>query len=104
MSCTCIYLYIPVSLLQVKKRIVKSNNNCNINVKVKASDSPGTPVSSTNKTRYSWNNVESGVKHHNPKPKLQVQEVHPAFIWNKEICSISFSSCYIYSVQDTCNL
>ena len=32
--------------------------------------SPGTPVSSTNKTDrhdiYNWNNVESGVKHHKP--------------------------------------
>ena len=29
--------------------------------------SPGTPVSSTNKTeKYNWNIVESGVKHHKP--------------------------------------
>jgi hypothetical protein len=30
----------------------------------------GTPVSSTNKTdtQYSWNIVESGIKHHNPNP------------------------------------
>ena len=28
--------------------------------------SPGTPVSSTNKTDHYWNIVESGVKHHNP--------------------------------------
>ena len=32
--------------------------------------SPGTLVSSSNKTesRYSWNIVESGIKHHNPNP------------------------------------
>ena len=33
--------------------------------------SPGTPVSSTNKTeRYYWNIVESGVKYHNPQRLL----------------------------------
>ena len=35
--------------------------------------SPGSPISSTNKTdsRYNWNIVESGVKHHNPNPLSQ---------------------------------
>ena len=32
--------------------------------------SPGTPVSSTNKTDRHWNIVESGVKHHKPKTRF----------------------------------
>jgi len=39
--------------------------------------SPCTPVFSTNKTdrhpRYSWNIVESGVKHHNPNPNSLIR-------------------------------
>jgi hypothetical protein len=38
--------------------------------------SPGTPVSSANKTdsQYNWNIVESGVKHHKPKKKTKTSK------------------------------
>jgi hypothetical protein len=58
----------------------------------------GTPVSSTNKTdrqRYSWNIVESGIQHHNPNPLFeggvciisnvftlfQTEKTHDRHIW-----------------------
>jgi hypothetical protein len=42
--------------------------------------SPGTPLSSTNRTDYqhNWNIVESGVKHHEPKQK---PIRHTSFRW-----------------------
>jgi hypothetical protein len=41
--------------------------------------SPGTPGSSANKTdrpQYNWNIVESGVKHHKPKPNQTCSNHH----------------------------
>jgi hypothetical protein len=51
--------------------------------------SPGTPVSSTNKTDHYWNIVESGVKHHNHNP--------PPYIFYKVLIFdlIIIMSCYI---------
>jgi hypothetical protein len=63
--------------------------------------SPGTPVSSTNKTdRYNWNSVGSGVKHHNTNhhPHLHTypflltlitvsfSKLGYVFLWTLSIC------------------
>ena len=44
--------------------------------------SPGTPISSTNKTesRNNWNTVESGFKHHNPNPNPFSFILHEYFV------------------------
>jgi len=70
--------------------------------------SPGTPVSSTNKTDrhdiYNWNNVESGVKHHKPITCLFICTYISSFVFGvlffTHACKCEISSSYVLFAEN----
>jgi len=67
-----------------------------------------TPVSYTTKTvrqRYSWNIVESGVKHHNPNPNLTILSNldHIQYLCQHNIADKNIWYMFILYETSTCN-